>query len=85
MYNGRMMCMTAEEMDEKLIGTRSALWLYWQRKKRSRIPLRKLRQHLRFKGHVGFFREMLWHLLPPAEHRRLIAMRKKGTLHLWRG
>lgn len=38
-----------------------------------------------FKGHVGFMREMLWHLLPPTEHRRLLSLRSKGRLYFWPG
>lgn len=57
-------------MDQRFESVRSALWLYWQRKKTGRIPLRKLLQHLRFQGHLAFFDVMRWYLRPPPQDER---------------
>lgn len=82
-YNGRLLRLSAEQLQERFAGVREALWGYWQTKTRGRIPVKRIRRHLRKMGVSGTFREMLWHLLTEAEHRKLIQLRKAGALHLW--
>lgn len=77
------MLLSAERLDERFHGCKSALWFYWRGKRPSRVPVAKVIHHLKKKGVSGFYREMLWHLLPDAMHFQLIALRKKGKLHLW--
>lgn len=72
--------LTAEELEDRFNGVKSALWEYWHKKRAGQISLDKLMEHLRRMGHQGFFREMLWHLLPPRLQRMLNKLRKEGKL-----
>jgi hypothetical protein len=81
LVQGQRYKLKAEDLDERYYGVRTALWTYWQHKRRGRVPMDKLRTHFQFKGYSGFFREMLWHLLTAEEYEYLNSMRRKGMLH----
>jgi hypothetical protein len=72
--------MTAEQMEQRFGGAKYSLWNYWKNKRIGRIPYMKVINHLQSMGHQGFYREMLWHLLPRQYSRRLYSARKDGTL-----
>jgi hypothetical protein len=78
------MLLTAGQLDAKFSGCQSTLWYFWRGKKPSRTPSPRFMNHLKKKGVSGFFKEMLWHLLPDAMYFQLISLRKKGKLHLWK-
>jgi hypothetical protein len=84
MFEGRKVLLSAEQLERKFTGVKSALWTYWKRKSRHRVPISKVINHLKRKGVAGFYREMLWHLLPDAMHFQLIALRKRNKLHTWK-
>lgn len=74
---------TAEQLDDQVYGPRVALWSYWQQRKPDDIDVDCIIRHLRRMGHAGFFREMLWHLLPARMRRMLYRLRKEGKLDMF--
>ena len=72
--------MTAEQIKDQFGGVKFSLWNYWHAKKLGRIPYGRQIEYLKYKGHKGFFREMVWHLVPRWLHKLLHAARKDGTL-----
>lgn len=80
MHNGIKLYKTAEELEMAYGGVKYALWTYWHNKKARNISLNKVINHLKHKGHEGFYREMLWHLLPQRIQRILSKLRKDGKL-----
>jgi hypothetical protein len=69
--------MTAEEMVREY---EFSLWHYWKAKLAGRISYGRLIEYLKRHGHHGFFREMIWHLLPRWLQKLLYEARKNGTL-----
>jgi hypothetical protein len=49
-------------------------------RKQAEPPYARVIEYLKKHGHQGFFREMLWHLLPKKLQRMLYAARKEVTL-----
>jgi hypothetical protein len=80
MHNGIRLYKTAEELEMAYEGVKYALWTYWHKKKARNISLDKVTNHLKQKGLGGFYREMLWHLLPQRIQRILSKLRKDGKL-----
>jgi hypothetical protein len=78
------MTLSADQMNDRFYGVKSALWGYWRGKNAKRMHQGKLFQHLKRKGVSGFFSEMLWHLLPDVIHYQLIALRRKNRLQDWK-
>jgi hypothetical protein len=72
--------MTAEQMEDRFGGVKFALWHYWKVKRAGKIPYARVIDYLKKNGHQGFFREMLWHLLPKRFAMLLYAARKADTL-----
>lgn len=83
-HNSQRLFLSAEQLDERFYGVKSALWSYWKGKKGKRTPQVKLVAHLKRYGVDGFFSEMLWHLLPDVIHYQLISLRRKNKLHEWK-
>ncbi|KAJ9114789.1 hypothetical protein QFC24_007113 [Naganishia onofrii] len=83
MVGGTRLHLTAEQLDDQVYGARVALWTYWQQRQPGDIDVDCIIRHLRRMGHAGFFREMLWHLLPSRMRRMLYKLRKEGKLDLF--
>lgn len=81
LHSGQRLFLSAEQLDERFFGAKSALWGYWKGKNGKRVPQAKLIAHLKKNGVDGFFSEMLRHLLPDVIHYQLIALRRKNRLH----
>ncbi|KAJ9103678.1 hypothetical protein QFC20_004681 [Naganishia adeliensis] len=79
-FEGREILLSAEQVELKFIGVKSALGTYWKKTSRHRVSTNKVVNHLKRKGAAGFYREMLWHLLLDAMHFKLMAVRKKNKL-----
>ncbi|KAJ9115724.1 hypothetical protein QFC24_006907 [Naganishia onofrii] len=79
-HNGHRYYMTAEQMEDRFGGVKFALWHYWKVKRAGKIPYARVIDYLKKNGHQGFFREMLWHLLPKRFAMLLYAARKADTL-----
>ncbi|KAJ9098015.1 hypothetical protein QFC20_006046 [Naganishia adeliensis] len=79
-HKGERLYLTAEQIEDRFNGVKCALWTYWHRKRAGQISIVKLMEHFRRMGHQGFFREMLWHLLPARLQRILNRLRKEGKL-----
>jgi hypothetical protein len=83
MHKGQRLYKTAEELEDDFEGIRSALWKYWHIRKAGKISLDKLTNHFRCKRHKGFYRGMLWFLLPNRVQRILAKLRKEGRLDMF--
>ncbi|KAI5448774.1 hypothetical protein NCC49_000569 [Naganishia albida] len=83
-HNGERLTLSADQMDMRFSGVKSALWGYWRTKSPKRMNQQKLFAYFKRHGVAGCFSEMLWHLLPDVNHYQLIALRRKNRLHEWK-
>ncbi|KAJ9111508.1 hypothetical protein QFC20_002479 [Naganishia adeliensis] len=79
--NGVRNLFSFETLEERFNGVKSAIWAFWQRRKRGRVDPSKVREYMRCHGHSSFHARCMWHLLPEQDERTLIAAQKKGILH----
>ena len=60
--SGRRVRGSAEFLNHKFAGVRRALWQYWAT--RSPVKAEHLRAYMETYGTNGYFRVIMWHLLP---------------------
>jgi hypothetical protein len=79
--NGERHMFSFETLEEPYTGVRSAVWSFWQKRKRGRVDAIRVREYMRCYGHSSFHARCMWHLLPEHDEAMLIAAQRKGILH----
>jgi hypothetical protein len=79
--NGTQSLLSFETLEERFTGVKSAIWAFWQKRKRGRVDPSKVREFMRCHGHSSFHARCMWHLLVEHEERMLITAQRKGILH----
>jgi hypothetical protein len=75
--NGERHPFSFATLEERFTGVRSAIWSFWQSRKRGRVDAIRVREFMQCYGHSSFLARCMWHLLPENNEATLIAARRR--------